>query len=89
MIDERYRNAFAEVEEILKNTDKELVNKIPNTFIQFLRDNANHDYKVNINHDIPIDNQPLLKETEAILALIYRSYWATDEEKEKIIFTNL
>ncbi len=78
MIDEVYRNSFKEVYEILENTESELLSKIPTKFMDFIKDNMNKDYKTNIQQNVDIDKQPLLKETEAILSLIYRSYWATD-----------
>lgn len=83
MIDNIYRNAFKEVYDILQNTEDELVEKIPDRFINFIKENMNVDYKINIRKDIEIDKQKLLKETEAILSLIYRSYWATNEEKKE------
>lgn len=84
MIDDTYKNSFMEVYVILQNTDKELVDKIPLNFINFIKNNMNSNYKTNIRLDVPIDNQKLLKETEAILSLIYRSYWATKDEKIEI-----
>lgn len=81
MIDNAYRNAFKEVYVILENTDQELLQKIPNQFMKFLQDNMNREYQINIKKDVEIDKQKILKETESILALIYRSYWAADEEK--------
>ncbi len=84
MIDEIYRNSFKEVYDILENTEEELITKIPTKFMNFLKKNMNVNYKTNINPDEEIDKQYLLKETEAILSLIYRSYWATDEEKQEI-----
>lgn len=78
-----YKNAFKEVYEILQNTDTKLVEKIPAKFIEFLQNNMNTDYQTNIDNNIDIDKQVLLAETEDILALIYRSYWATDEEKQE------
>lgn len=83
MLDEIYRNSFKEVYEILKNTEKELLAKIPTKFINFIKDNMNENYETNIQNNLDIDKQILLKETEAILSLIYRSYWATDEEKQE------
>ena len=83
MIDEIYRNSFKEVYDILENTENELVVKIPIKFMNFLKDNMNVNFKTNINMDEEIDKQCLSKETEAILSLIYRSYWATDEEKKE------
>lgn len=84
MIDEIYKNSFKEVYDILKNTDQELLEKIPVKFINFIEDNMNVDYQTNIKMDLEIDKQKLLKETESILSLIYRSYWATDEEKQNL-----
>lgn len=80
MPDNIYANAFKEVDIILKNTDINLIKKIPNKFLQFIENHMNHDYKTNINLNIPIDKQPLLKETNAILALLYRNYWANNQE---------
>lgn len=83
MIDEIYRNSFKEVYDILENTEKELIVKIPTKFMNFIKDNMNNTYKTKIDPNVDIDKQHLLKETEAILSLIYRSYWATDEEKQE------
>lgn len=84
MIDETYRNSFKEVYDILENTEQELFKKIPVKFINFLKDNMNVDYQTNIKKDLEIDKQKLLKETESILSLIYRSYWSTEEEKQNL-----
>ena len=81
MIDDIYPNAFKEVYVILQNTDLNLINKIPINFINFLESNMNTNYKTNINNNINISQQSLLPKTEDILSLIYRSYWATSEEK--------
>ena len=83
MIDEIYKNSFKEVYDILENTEEDLLSKIPNSFMNFIKNNMNVNYKTNINSNETIDKQHLLKETEAILSLIYRSYWATDEEKNE------
>ena len=83
MIDEIYKNSFKEVYDILENTEEDLLSKIPNSFMNFIENNMNVDYKTSINLNETIDKQHLLKETEAILSLIYRSYWATDEEKNE------
>lgn len=83
MKEEVYRNAFKEIYEILKNTDEELVAKIPKKFLSFIEENMNNEYECNIQSDVDIDKQNLLKETEAILALIYINYWATEEEKQE------
>ena len=83
MIDNVYKNSFKEVYDILQNTDKELVHKIPKNFMDFIKNNMDTNYKTNIDPNIEIDKQTLLKETESILSLIYRSYWATNQEKNE------
>lgn len=83
MIDNTYQNSLQEVYIILQNTEDELLKKIPTSFMDFIKTNRNIDYKTNIKQEIELDKQSLLKETENILSLIYRSYWATDEEKKE------
>ena len=74
MVDEVYQNAFKEVNDILEFTDEDLINKIPTKFKDFIKNNMNKNYVTNINPEITIDKQKLLKETESILSLIYRTY---------------
>lgn len=88
MVDSIYKDAFKEVSVILENTDEELLSKIPNKFIEFIKNNMNTEYKTYLNPSIDLDKQKLLKETEAILSLIYRSYFATDEEKNQFMYTD-
>lgn len=83
MIDNSYKNSFKEVFDILQYTENELVEKIPSKFMDFIETNMNTEYPTNLNLQMDLDKQHLLKETEAILALIYRSYWATDTEKQE------
>ena len=82
MLDEVYRNSFKEVYYILQNSETQLLERVPVKFMNFLKSNMNPDFKTNISLEIPLNKQPLLKETEDILSLVYRSYFATNEEKE-------
>ena len=86
MIDNVYKNSLKEVYDILENTESALLEKIPQKFMNFIKENMNISYKTNVNPEIELVKQPLLKETESILALIYRSYWATDSEKQEFYF---
>lgn len=83
MLELKYRNAFKEVDEILKYTDKELLNKVPKKAISFFRENMNNDYEFNVQEGVCLNKQNLSEEASSILALIYREYWATEEEKEE------
>lgn len=77
-----FKNSLKEVYDILKNTENDLVIKIPSSFINFIKENMNKDYVTNIQPNLNINQQPLLKETEAILSLIYQTYWADISEKK-------
>ena len=77
-----FKNSLKEVYDILKNTENNLVIKIPSSFINFIKENMNKDYVTNIQPNVNINQQPLLKETEAILSLIYQTYWADTSEKK-------
>lgn len=81
MMDQNYEMALSEVDEILNYTDEELVKKIPIQLRILISNNKNKEYKPNIDRTRPISEQELLKETKAILSLLFRSYWDTEEEK--------
>lgn len=80
-MDQNYEMALSEVDEILNYTDEELVKKIPIQLRILISNNKNKEYKPNIDRTRPISEQELLKETKAILSLLFCSYWATEEEK--------
>ena len=84
MINDNYARAYKEVIEILKFVPAESVNKIPKTIIKGLQGgmDKNYDFEIDINKSF--EEQELLKETKAILANIFRDYWATPYQKERI-----
>lgn len=81
MIDNTYRNAFKETLVIIENSDKSILSKIPKSFLNFLKNNMNHNYNYKIDNNLSLAQQQTLPETKAILSLIFRSYLATSEEK--------
>ena len=82
MLDKKYQKALKEVNDILENTEQNLVNQIPRKMIDFIHSNMDNGYKTNIKKDTSLSKQSLMQETEEILSLLYRSYWATEEEKK-------
>lgn len=84
MIAENYACAYREVIEILKYTNKDDVNKIPSNKILLWRDNMKEDYNFEIDEEKLLSEQNISKEARAILANIFKQYWATDYQKERI-----
>lgn len=80
-----YANAYSEVIEILKYIPKEDYNKIPKNKIDLFNANANINYKFQYNPLLTLDKQNVSKRAQAIIAILFRDYWATDKQREKII----
>lgn len=77
--------SFTETYDIVMHLEKSLYNKIPNSFIQMLKDNKDDNYKVNIDYSKNINEQVLLKDTRVILSLIYRDYICSKEKRQELI----
>ncbi len=84
MVAENYACAYREVIEILKYTEPDDVNKIPNEKIMLWVNNMQEDYNFEIDEEKPLAEQNISKEAKAILANIFKEYWATDYQKERI-----
>ena len=69
-----YKKACQEVSQIIKYLDGENYAKLPSNFIKLIEREKDRSYKARITQDIPLYEQPLLKETKAILAVMYRLY---------------
>ena len=59
--------------------------KIPQKFINFLFENADNDYKPNINFYDDDWKNSVQDDTQAILALIYRDYIVSDDERKELL----
>jgi beta-glucosidase-like glycosyl hydrolase len=82
MFSNEYGEAAVEVLDILDNTNKTDVDKIPSNFIKFLVDNASEDYKVNLDHSKLISEMNLKEKTKEILGVIYINWWCDKKDKE-------
>ncbi len=85
MVDIKYSKAFSEVLEVLKYIPKEEYEKIPLEIIELMEDNCLEDYNVEYNPDMTLSEQNFLEETKYIIAILFRDYWATDIQKNKIL----
>ena len=84
LVDLNFRNAFSEVYEILSYLNENDYNKIPNEVICAIEKNRNLDYVYYIDESIDFVEQEMMEETRAILFNLFRDYFATDSQKEKI-----
>lgn len=80
-----YREAFTEVNEILKYLSEDLLNKIPKEFIDNIKENMSTSYILKYDNTKGINEQNLKQETRAILSVIYRDYICDENIKKEII----
>lgn len=81
----KFYMALAETYDIIRNSEKDIVDKIPLKFINFLIKNMDKEYQVQIDYSNPNWDNSILDETKTILALIYRDYLASEIEREELI----
>lgn len=79
-----FPKAYKEILEILKYIPVDEYNKIPKNIIKNMEKKQDKQYQYEVTNLENFNNQPMLRETEAILSVLYRDYWATAEEKKKI-----
>lgn len=83
-MEDNYPKAYKEVIEIINHMPQSSIDKIPQTMIDVFKAkmDVNYEFEVDINKNF--EEQELLDETKAILANIFRDYWATPYQKERI-----
>ena len=80
-----YQCAYVEIIEILKHVPREMVNKIPKERIKFWKNKKDKEYVFEYDESKSLRQQNIMRETEIIYANIFKEYWATEEDKEKIL----
>ena len=83
-MEDNYPKAYKEVIEILKYVPEESVNKIPQTMLDTFKTKMDKEYNFIVDINKTFEEQELLEETKAIFANIFRDYWATPYQKERI-----
>ena len=83
-MEDNYPKAYKEVIEILKYVPEKSVNKIPQTMLDTFKAKMDKEYNFIVDINKAFEEQELLEETKAIFANIFRDYWATPYQKERI-----
>lgn len=85
MINKEYAMAYKEVIEILKYVPDEDVAKIPQEKLDFYRANMDMSYNYKIDESKEFEKQEMSEIAKAVLANIFRDYWATQYQRERIL----
>ena len=79
-----FGEALTEVHMILKVMPNEIINKIPESFKNFVLTNKSHNYVSEAIDGKFITETKLKKDTKSILSLIYRSYLCDEKKKNEL-----
>lgn len=85
MADIQYANAYTEVLDILKYISKEDYEKIPKSKIKVFEENSNKNYSFTYDKNKTLDEQNVSEIAKVIIAILFRDYWATKEQRYVII----
>ncbi len=83
-MEDNYPKAYKEVIEILNYLPDESVKKIPQEMIETFKTKMDTNYEFDVDINKSFEEQNILEETKAIFANIFRDYWATPYQKERI-----
>ncbi len=79
-----YAQAYCEILEILKYLPINQINKIPKEIINFFKENKDKNYSFTFNPKEDLNKQNISRETNVIIVSLYKDYFATEIQKEKI-----
>lgn len=84
MITKEYARSYREIIEILKHVPEDEVQKISKEKLNFYRSNMDIEYNYKLDMSKDFEQQEMSDITKAILANIFRDYWAIPYQKERI-----
>ncbi len=85
MVSEECRTAYAEVLQILNSISYIDYIKIPIEKIKLFKKYAKKDIDFAYDPNLTLDEQNVSEKAKIIIALLFRDYWATPAQREKII----
>lgn len=84
-MEKNIHKSLSEIWVILQNTEKWIIEKIPSSFINFIEENKDDNFYPEINFDDKDWESKISEDAQIIMALIYRDYITSKEEREQII----
>ena len=80
-----YKRAYKEVYEVLLTLPEEDVNKVPKNMLEMFEANMDKEYNFKVDINKSFEEQNFSDITKIIIANLFKDYWATSRQREKII----
>ena len=85
MITEELRESAVELSVIFENTSVEVLNKIPNSFKEFINNIKSKDYIFTYNPNKKLVDQDIKPKTRGLIALIYQNYLCDEKRRDEYL----
>lgn len=85
MINQKYKDAYKEVLEIIKYLPQNELSRIPKEKIEYFQRNQNSNHTFNFDSSIALEEQNISREANAIILNLFNDYFISDNQKEKLI----
>lgn len=84
VVSEEYKIAATEVLDIVEHLSLNATNKIPLQLLDFFKDVSMEDYKPEFDYSDGLEKINFTPKTKALLAMIYRNYLCSEEERKEL-----
>lgn len=81
---DNYRKAYTEVLYILKYLPRDEILRIPREKLIFYKENMDKNYVFKFDPQVDLSKQNISTEANAVIVSLFRDYFATAEQKEKL-----
>lgn len=91
VVSDDYRIAATEILDIIEHLSLNATNKIPLQLLEFFKEVSMKDYKPKFDYSQGLEKISFTPKTKALLAMIYRNYLCSEEERkefDKKLFEN-
>lgn len=91
VVSEEYKIAATEILDIIEHLSLNATNKIPLQLLEFFKEVSREDYKPEFDYSGGLEKINFTPKTKALLAMIYRNYLCSEEERkefDKKLFQN-
>ena len=89
MVNERYSLAISETLYYLKGIQQQDIDRIPNKFMSFLKENCLNNYKCNFDYTRPLKELNISDEARGLIAMICLNFWCDNDEKKEMFKKHL
>lgn len=84
VVSEEYKIAATEVLDIIEHLSLNATNKIPMQLLEFFKEVSLQDYKPQFDYSGGLEKINFTPKTKALLAMIYRNYLCSEEERKEL-----